>query len=493
MISLIKNELTKIFKKKSIFIILLISILFMCFNNVIYKQIDNLFTVESEYSEENIKQTKENLKNFVPVTSDDYEEYSELQSTVDTYELLSKYDKNDWKYHVLLKDVFPYISEYNRYKLIYHDVDMYQEKYKEYTDFVNFINNTNDWKDYARYEIAEQEKEIVKYNELLKTSESEEETLSYNNAIKIADGKIEKLKLRIENNIPYSDDYLNTALEVYDPNVKSYEEFSLEMKENQKNKYDEYETKKEYYTLVTSNAKQKYIFENKKDIESTVTLANSLTNFVGDYGIFILIISISVAGGIVSNEFDKGTIKNLLIRPYKRWKILLSKYIAVLITTLLSIITLLILELIIGGIILGFDSLQNSIIVYSFTKNSILQINAIKYVIDSIISTLPMFILLATLGFTISTIFNSTSLGIALPMLGYFGGNIINLIIESYKIKILHYFVTPNWDLSKFLYGNIGNYLGSSVMKSLLICFIYLIIMIIPAFIVFSKRNVKNI
>ena len=39
--------------------------------------------------------------------------------------------------------------------------------------------------------------------------------------------------------------------------------------------------------------------------------------------IFILIISIVISGSIVSTEFDKGTIKLLLVRPFKRNKILL--------------------------------------------------------------------------------------------------------------------------------------------------------------------------
>ena len=53
---------------------------------------------------------------------------------------------------------------------------------------------------------------------------------------------------------------------------------------------------------------------------------------------FILIFSVIVAGTIVSNEFQKGTIKLLLTRPYSRNKILLSKYIVSIISILIFII-----------------------------------------------------------------------------------------------------------------------------------------------------------
>ena len=493
MINLIKNELIKIFKKKSIFIIILISFFFVCFNNVIYKYVNNILVDDFEYSEEVINAKKEELKNFTIITLEDYEYYAELNTSVDTYELLSKYNKNDWKYYVVLKDAYPYISNYNRSKIIDKNEEAYKENYKKYTDFVKLIDSMDDWKDYARHEISSLENENKELKEYLSKVTTLEEKDALNLEIKDNERSIIRLNLRIEKNIPYSNDYLNIALDVYDPNLKSYEEYSKEEKDTLKQSYNEFETKKEYYQLATSNAKKLYAINNKKDIESFSSLDTTISNFVGDYGIYILIISISTAGAIVSSEFDKGTIKNLLIRPYKRSKILLSKYIACLITTLLAILILLALELIVGGIIFGYGSLSNSVIVYSFTKNSIIEVNVIKYLIDTIISALPMFILLTTLGFAVSTIFNSTPLGIVLPMLGYFGGNIINLIIESYNVKILHFFVTPNWDLSNFLYGNIGNYDGSSIIKSLIICLVYFIIMIIPSFIIFKKRNIKNI
>ena len=43
----------------------------------------------------------------------------------------------------------------------------------------------------------------------------------------------------------------------------------------------------------------------------------------------VLLLTVIVAAGIVASEFSQGTIKMLLTRPVKRWKILLSKFLTV--------------------------------------------------------------------------------------------------------------------------------------------------------------------
>ena len=57
-----------------------------------------------------------------------------------------------------------------------------------------------------------------------------------------------------------------------------------------------------------------------------------------EVNIFIIICIIMVSGSIVSDEYNKGTIKYLLIKPYKRYKILLSKLFSSIIIFVLSIL-----------------------------------------------------------------------------------------------------------------------------------------------------------
>ena len=69
---------------------------------------------------------------------------------------------------------------------------------------------------------------------------------------------------------------------------------------------------------------------------------------------------------------------------------------------------------------------------------------------------------------------------------------IINSFAYLYDIKILNYFVTTNWDMTVYLFGGHSIY-GVTMGHSLLICLTYLVIMLIVAFVVFIRRDVKNI
>ena len=70
---------------------------------------------------------------------------------------------------------------------------------------------------------------------------------------------------------------------------------------------------------------------------------------------------------------------------------------------------------------------------------------------------------------------------------------VINQITYSLNVKWIKYFVTPNWDLSQMFNGKLHELEGINMTFALVVCLIYFLIMIIPSFIVFKKKNIKNI
>ena len=109
------------------------------------------------------------------------------------------------------------------------------------------------------------------------------------------------------------------------------------------------------------------------------------------------------------------------------------------------------------------------------------------------LTQLPMIILLGTLAFAISTIFSNSALAITISLLGYMSTSIINQLIIGYNLSYMKYFVTMNWDLSQYLFGNLPSMQGMNITMSIITCIIYLLVMLIPTFIIFKKRNIKNI
>ena len=175
------------------------------------------------------------------------------------------------------------------------------------------------------------------------------------------------------------------------------------------------------------------------------------------------------------------------------YKILLSKFITVLIITVFATVVVLGMEIIVGGLIFGFDSLSVPVIVYNFNTNMIQEINIFAYVGTQVLMILPSVILLATLSFALSTIFTNSPVAIALPLLGYMGVAVINQLAMQYNIGFLRYFVTLNWDFTQYLYGGMPLMEGSTPEFSVVICLLYFFIMMIPTFAIFKKKNIKNI
>lgn len=491
MTNLIKNELYKVFKRKSIYILLAIMLCIITLNTFLTKKysIEDPVSASAEEKYE-LQELKRTIDSYDKNSPGEKEEYYNALSNIELYELTDKY-KEPWKKILIRENLRDTIHSMNNAKYIEKDIEAYNEYKKEYDKFLKELDS-NSWKYFVNKEIKTTTDEIVS---LEKEREKAKNKELYNSRIKEEKNKLEKLKLRLEKDIPYDNNYLNTALEDYKQAPQTYKEFKESIIKNTSefNIKEEYQIKRQYIEYMKNNANNKYIIDNKVDINSPKTTRNLLINTLSDNFLFIMIIIAAGAGSIVSTEFDKGTIKLLLIRPYSRNKILLSKYIVSMFMIIFAILSAFIMQLIIGGIFFGFSSLNIPVVIYNFVQNKVMHINLFKYIFDNVLAVLPEFILLATLAFAISTITNVSTLGVALPIVGVGAADIINLIAINRNIIPLKYFVTLNWNFTNYLYGGVNSFPTLSIPFSILICAIYFLIMIITAFIVFNKRNIKNI
>lgn len=491
MTNLIKNELYKVFKRKSIYILLAIMLCIITLNTFLTKKysIEDPVSTSAEEKYE-LQELKRTIDSYDKNSPGEKEEYYNALSNIELYELTDKY-KEPWKKILIRENLRDIIHSMNNAKYIEKDIEAYNEYKKEYDKFLKELDS-NSWKYFVNKEIKITTDEIAS---LEKEREKAKNKELYNSRIKEEKNKLEKLKLRLEKDIPYDNNYLNIALEGYKQAPQTYKEFKESIIKNTSefNIKEEYQIKRQYIEYMKNNANNKYIIDNKVDINSPKTTRNLLINTLSDNFLFIMIIVAAVAGSIVSTEFDKGTIKLLLIRPYSRNKILLSKYIVSMFMIIFAILSAFIMQLIIGGIFFGFSSLNIPVVIYNFVQNKVMHINLFKYIFDNVLAVLPEFILLATLAFAISTITNVSTLGVALPIVGVGAADIINLIAINRNIIPLKYFVTLNWNFTNYLYGGVNSFPTLSIPFSILICTIYFLIMIITAFIVFNKRNIKNI
>ena len=291
--------------------------------------------------------------------------------------------------------------------------------------------------------------------------------------------------MRIDKNIPYGNNFLNDAIDVRINTV------GMDRNLNEPNM--SYQDKVSKQKMIEESEIAKYILETKQDVEKQASLRGILLNVFDEYSIFIIIFIIMIAGGIVSSEFEKGTVKMLLVKPYKRGKILLAKYIVSLLMILFIFVITVVFQVIVGGVVFGFDSLSIPAVVYNFNTNSVVTYNMFEYVLIIAVNKLPIYVLLTTLSFALSSIFANTVIAVVLPILGNVACAVINQLASVYSIRELAVFPTLNWDFSQFLFGRLPAYEFTSLGFAVCVCVVYWAIMVSVAWIAFRKREIKNV
>ena len=482
MISLIQNELKKIFKKKSLLITLLVTLAFIILTNVIYKlDFGNSYY---DYIEEEISFYGEQLKTLDPEKDKDM--YAQYKTELEVYQLVKKYDEKSWQAKIIQSEMRSCISNINYYT--------YQEKSDsglkiakaKYNECIKRLD-TDDWRYFAEEEVKEKNTEIDELKAMQEKTTNKLEIKELQSQIRGYEISRQIATWRLEKDIPYGNDYKNNCLNSYMVAMEDIR--SYDFGETEKN----YDSKKQYYKAQETAAINKYDIENGTTVGDTSSAKGILLSTFDEYEIFLIVMFMMTAGVIVSEEFSKGTIKLLLIKPYKRSTILASKFITSIIVAIIVILLVLLMQFVVGGLIQGFDSFRNPTIIYDHTINNVKQINTIQYLAMQALGKAPMYILLMTLAFAFSTIFTNSALAITISLLGYMGSSVINMLALNLKLNWIKYFVTPNWNLTEYFWGGIPTFEGITLPFSIAIIVIYMVIMLVPTFIIFQKKNIKNI
>ena len=472
MINLIRNELSKVFHKKSIYIMLIVTLIFIIACNVIYKYKDDDIKYGVSYQ---IEYYEETLKNLNPNNENDVDMYIQAKTEIETAKLIQNYgDKYNWQMRVINSFMRDVIRQMNEYLYREKDTAKYEETKKEYEMLVAKINS-GDWKYFVQTELEEVQKNL----EQAKKENLEQQIYSLELQEQV-------LKWRLEKNICYGNDYKNECLE-------SWENGKRRIKELKEENLSSHSYNISYNRAMEQIEISKYDIENEKTSGLDSDARGLLLNIFDQFELFIIIMGIMIAGTIVSEEFNKGTIKLLLIKPYKRTTILTAKFISSIIVLLIVIIIVMLMQFLVGGIVQGFELFKTPAVVYNHNIGQIQEISIPNYLLMQTLGKLPMYILLMTLAFALSTLFTNSALAITIGVLGYIGGPLVNQLAIAYNLKWIKYFVTPNWDLRQYLYGGVPQFEGINFAFSIAIIICYMIIMLVPTYMVFKRRNIKNI
>ncbi|NGZ75794.1 ABC transporter permease [Saccharibacillus alkalitolerans] len=211
------------------------------------------------------------------------------------------------------------------------------------------------------------------------------------------------------------------------------------------------------------------LYKFSSNVAEIDSVAAYLAGMVGASGLgqFAAILSVVGTAGIVAQEYAQGTVKFLLIRSRGRGEILLSKYTAAVMYTLMMILIAGAALYVSGGFAFGFGGTGAQWL-------DVLRESAYGFVYS---------LVYVTLAFMVGALTRSTGVAIGAGLTGsMFGG--IMIFKDFYK-----YVLFPNADLS--VYGTAGPPLpGMSIGFSLIVLAVYMAIFLAAGYTVFRRRDV---
>ena len=452
MINLIRNELSKIFHRKTIYVFGILILISISLNTLLY-YVSDKFSVLNDYAYSYIDS---NLDSYDLSDPQQLEFYVNEKTMIDIYNITNDkgYVDDSWEYYAVNNDVYDIQLCINQ-AIVSKDEESLKECEEQKEVLLKKVED-GDWKYFV--EIKRGEDEF--YNSLL--------------------------DYRLEYDIPFSNNEESSLLDSYVEYKSLYDTYSITKNyKNYNEKLTAKEAEKNYYET-------KYIIENKIEIPEYDTV-HALIKYDFSSTIFLIIIGIIVvSGSIVADEFNKGTIKQLLLRPYSRTKILMSKYISCLIVFVALLLFRLVLSTIIYGFLNGWSSLSIPVIMYNFNTGKVMELSIWTYILIYTIGLLPLYLILLSLAFTLSVISGNNVLAVGVSIVGYIAASIINTFANSIKYSIVKFFPTLCWDLTPYWFGGLSPYRYSTFGVSLVVDIVVLILFIAISIFVFNRKEIKN-
>jgi ABC-2 type transport system permease protein len=211
-------------------------------------------------------------------------------------------------------------------------------------------------------------------------------------------------------------------------------------------------------------------------------------------GLFIPLMVMVIASDLVSSEHSLGTVKLLLTRPVKRWKVLLSKYLTLILAVSLIIAIAGALSYIISGFVFGFRGWGAPILTgFNVTETGL---NTTNVKLLSLWEFLLMdfglvwfvAVVVGTLSFMLSVLIRSTAAGMGVMLAALISGAILSNMVSSWNSA--KYLFMVNLQLTDYLAGNPPPIQGMTLSFSMVVLLIWWAAALFVSFFVFTKKDV---
>ncbi|RHW38054.1 ABC transporter permease [Neobacillus notoginsengisoli] len=210
--------------------------------------------------------------------------------------------------------------------------------------------------------------------------------------------------------------------------------------------------------------------------------------------LFLPLMVMVIASDLVSSEHSLGSIKLLLTRPVKRWRVLLSKYITLCLAVSVIVAIMGFLSYLISGLVFGYKGWQAPILTGFSASGSTLDTSGVKlveqwkYLLMEFGLVWFVAIVIGTLSFMLSVLIRSTAAGMGIMLAALISGAILSNMVSSWESA--KYFFMVNLRLTDYMNGTAPPIEGMTLSFSLTVLLAWWAAALFVSFFVFIKKDV---
>jgi len=212
--------------------------------------------------------------------------------------------------------------------------------------------------------------------------------------------------------------------------------------------------------------------------------------------LFLPLLILSLGSDIVSGERTQGTMKSLLARPVRRWKLLTSKLIALLLYVSLTIMATVILCYSISGLFFGYEGWQMPVVTGFKLSGAEIDTSGAHSVPQWLFITMQAGLVwysslcVALLAFMVSVLVRSTAASIVTMMSVIVAGTILSNMSSSWSgVK---YLFSVNLKLTDYLQGSSPPIDGMTFPFSLILLAVWGLAALAISFGTFTKQDILH-
>ncbi|WP_420819585.1 ABC transporter permease [Paenibacillus pinistramenti] len=212
--------------------------------------------------------------------------------------------------------------------------------------------------------------------------------------------------------------------------------------------------------------------------------------------LFIPLLIMGLASDIVSSERTTGTIKMLLTKPVRRWKVLFSKLVTLMMFVSLTVMAAFVMCYAISGLVFGYQGFDMPVFTGFQLNGSDVDLSAVHAVPQWLYLFLQLGLIwfvsavVAMLAFMISVLVRSTAASIVIMMAALIAGSILTNMASAWQSA--KYLFMVNLELTDYLSGTPAPIEGMTLGFSLAVLAVWGLASLVVSFLVFTKQDILN-